>query len=179
MPAPSFQSWLASLLGQNEYSAKLLLKDRTALHFLVAWSLFEAKCAAGRFGAKKLLKSDLYPKFTSKELALIAESSEALHKRYQNKNRLEELAPASDRVPEVYSRIESCINLPAKDLSEQDHLFFCAFVASRVRNNMFHGAKGIDDWLRDKPLIENATNILMLFISAAERQQPSLIAEDA
>lgn len=155
------------------------MKDKTALHFLVAWSLFEAKCAGGRFGTKKLLDSEMYPAFVSHELHLLAEAAAVFHDRYQDQHRLNSLAPPADRVTNVFSRVESILSITVMDLAERDSHFLCAFVASRVRNNMFHGTKKLEDWLRDKPLIERATQVLMLFVSAAERQHPSLIAKAA
>ena len=156
-----------------------MLKDKAALHFLVAWSLFEAKCAGGRCGAKKLCSPETYPAFSIDERQVIAEAAKDFHDRYHDRRRLDMLAPPDDRVATVFSRIESVLAVPATDLSERDRQFLCAFVASRVRNNMFHGTKKLEDWLRDKPLIESATQVLMLFVSAAERQHPTLIAEAA
>jgi hypothetical protein len=42
-----FEHWLGELLGESEHEVAYLLKDETALRFLIAWSLFEAKCFDG------------------------------------------------------------------------------------------------------------------------------------
>lgn len=43
----TFHSWLGTLFGHSESQVLLLLDNKTALQFLVAWSLFESKCFAG------------------------------------------------------------------------------------------------------------------------------------
>jgi hypothetical protein len=50
----SFQSWLGTLVGHSEFEVRRLLEDESALHFLVAWSLFESKCFAGFVKAKQI-----------------------------------------------------------------------------------------------------------------------------
>lgn len=51
---PTFANWLGNLLQQSELEVQRLLADETALHFLLAWSLFESKCFGGDLNAKKL-----------------------------------------------------------------------------------------------------------------------------
>lgn len=174
-----FEHWLAGLLGQDVYAAKRLLNDRTALHFLIAWSLFESKCAGGKFEAKSLLDAAFLPVPNTIEQASIQCLAGTLHVRYQDAQRLSALAPENLTPKNVLEKMQTLLNMPVIHLSAPDHSFICAFVASRIRNNMFHGVKGIDDWLRDKSLIENGTEALQLFVSSTERVRPTLDLEAA
>ncbi len=40
----AFGEWLAELLGQDRGEVEKLLKSERAVHFLMAWSLFESRC---------------------------------------------------------------------------------------------------------------------------------------
>ncbi|WP_152052421.1 hypothetical protein [Tautonia marina] len=175
----NFEQWLAGLLGQREYAAKQLLEDRTGLHFLIAWSLFESKCFSGNFEARKLLVDGLLPDTSLDEQQSLQRLGSLFHARYQDDQRLFALAPKEFTPQYLLEELRKLLQLPRQDLSAQNHRFICLFVASRVRNNMFHGMKGIDDWLRDKELIEQSTEALQVFVSAAERDKRTLAPEVA
>ena len=51
---PSFSAWLGTLFGHSSGDIQRLLKDKAALHFLIAWSLFESKCFGGFVQAKNI-----------------------------------------------------------------------------------------------------------------------------
>ena len=169
-----FEIWLSGLLGQRKDAAKRLLSDRTALHFLIAWSLFESKCAGGRFEMKSLLDEKFFPAPIAAEQVSLRDLAATFHARYQDANRLSTLAPSELTPRDVLGKMQTLLLLPETQLSAIDHCFVCAFVAARIRNNMFHGVKGIDDWLRDKSLIEKGIGVLQLFVSGAERVRPTL-----
>lgn len=44
MPVDPFDQWFANHLGQDAHQVELLLRDKTAIRFLIAWSLFETSC---------------------------------------------------------------------------------------------------------------------------------------
>lgn len=54
MAVPHFARWFAELLGQSELEVERLLRDRTAIQFLITWSLFESKCFDGYATSNKI-----------------------------------------------------------------------------------------------------------------------------
>ena len=171
---PSFESWLGAILGQDQHQVRRLIKDATGLHFLIAWSLFESKCCGGDFKAARHCSAAALPDMSAEEKSVLRASAGVLHTRYQSKSNLNRLAPP-DVTP--YKALEAfTLNLqkPFNELTAADITSLCVFVASRVRNNMFHGQKGIDDWLHDKALISTCTTILQMLVSASERAAPTL-----
>ena len=84
MMAVKFEGWLAALLGQSETEVESLLRSTMALHFLIAWSLFESKCFGGCQSFAKL--DEFADRLVNKEAfvaANVSGASEHFHKRYQ------------------------------------------------------------------------------------------------
>jgi hypothetical protein len=86
-----FEQWLAALFGQKQTEIEKVLKDETALHFLMAWSLFEAKCFGG------FLKSCCLEGFARRMIAesfdhaKICEAARHFYDRYQDPQLLKTL----------------------------------------------------------------------------------------
>lgn len=176
---PTFKTWLGELLKQNTYNVNKLLNDNTALHFLIAWSLFESKCFKGDFVARDIPRYALrIVEDASNDILLIRQHTQHFHVRYQDEIHRENMVP--ERTPKnIREKWEECLRIPFEDLSLEQAVFLGTFVASRFRNNMFHGVKGIDDWLYSRPEIILCTEILQILVSLAEAQNPTLLTQDA
>lgn len=174
----NFESWLGDILGQDQYQVRRLIKDPTGLHFLMAWSLFESKCCQGEFKAARHCNADALPHADSEERALLQSAGKFLHTRYQNETGRNSLAPSSVTNRKALDEFLRSLKKPVEALLDSEIIVLCVFVAARVRNNMFHGQKGIDDWLRDRDLIQTCTTILQVLVSAAERGRPTLTSCD-
>ena len=85
----SFTAWLAELLEQSEFEVQRLLSDETAMHFLLAWSLFEAKCFKGDLGAQdlKAFAGDVGG-LEEASFELLASAGKHFHERYQDRTKL-------------------------------------------------------------------------------------------
>jgi hypothetical protein len=173
----SFEHWLGKILGQDHNAVRRLIKDPTGLHFLMAWSLFESKCCGGEFDANKHCGGDSMPVTDRDESEAIAEEALYFHQRYQSPHLLESLAPLSKSSKKARNAFVQVLELPREGLADVQARIITVFVCSRVRNNMFHGVKGIDDWLRDGDLIRRCTTVLQHFVAARERQHPTLAVE--
>jgi hypothetical protein len=55
-----------------------------------------------------------------------------------------------------------------------ERLYFLGIVAYGFRNNMFHGNKGVESWLRYTEQIRLCTDTIGHFVSHAEHRRPSL-----
>lgn len=170
----SFNEWFASLLGQRQHQVERLLDDRTAIHFLIAWSLFESKCFGGYVLTSKF---DSYVSDTIKsgfKVSTMIANVEHFHARYQDKERFKHLMHT-----QTSKRLSEALSLPVGDLSTEECLYLLVFVAYRFRNNIFHGNKGVDTWLGYSDQIRRCTELLQACVSHAETDLTSLRGEDA
>ena len=172
---PTFANWLGQLLGQNEIEVQRLLEDENALHFLLAWSLFESKCFGNNVRA-----SDLNPFASSCVnpnrgiVELLRKPAKHFHARYQDKNKLANLMP-KDRTPKVMvAEFKELIGVDFDRLSEEQVVKLVAYVVYRFRNNIFHGAKGVASWLGFQEQIRLCVEALQVFVSHAEANKPTM-----
>lgn len=170
----TFPRWLTTMLKENERDVVQILRDETALHFLIAWALFESKCFRGFLSAKDLRQ---FATRTSNEGFRVEQLRDALshfHQRYQSKSTLGRLLH-DDRNPKaVVSAFEKCLGVPTSSLPREDQIFFVAFVLYRYRNNMFHGNKGVESWLQFRHQIQLCTGAMQMFVAHAESLIPSM-----
>jgi hypothetical protein len=173
----TFVQWLGKILGQDEPSVRRLITDPTGLHFLMVWSLFESKCCGGEFEVTKHCSGFAMPKTNDEETRAILEQVRHFHQRYQSQSNVDALAPIAKSSKKARQAFITVLANPEASLSNGQTQMIAVFVASRIRNNMFHGQKGIDDWLRDKDLILRCMQVLQIFVAAQERERPTLTAE--
>lgn len=172
---PTFANWLGNLLQQNELEVQRLLADETALHFLLAWSLFESKCFRGELNAKKLGEfSENLAGRQDAPLDSLRGPAEHFHSRYQDPQKLSNLMPKDKTRKEVVVEFKKCLNVPFDQLSRTQIIFLVAVVVYRFRNNIFHGAKGVGSWLRYKEQIRLCIGSMQTFVSHAETQSPTM-----
>jgi hypothetical protein len=169
-----FEHWLGKLLCQDEREISRLLADRTALRFLIAWSLFESKCFAGfvRIGeiehfSKRIVAEGFDTAVTNDALA-------HFHNRYQCNRRYQHLMHR-----QACRRMDTMIQRSLDSFTPEDKAFFVTLVAYRFRNNMFHGNKGVASWLKYTDQISLCTSVIGHFVSHAEEARPSLPERDA
>jgi hypothetical protein len=171
----SFANWLAAMLKEPELQVDRVLRDETALHFLIAWSLFESKCFknelfAGRLRAfaERLPREGFAVEYLSGPLA-------HFHERYQVRQRLDNLLHHDKTSQEVLDHFKRCLESPASALTATDQIFFVAFVVYRFRNNMFHGNKGVRSWLQFRPQVQLCTFAMQQFVAHDESHSPSMV----
>ncbi|HBT32680.1 MAG TPA: hypothetical protein DEB15_07520, partial [Pusillimonas sp.] len=150
MSTSDFDTWLAAHLGQSPIQVTSLLRDKTAIRFLIAWSMLEAGCFYGFARGKELnahcqrivedegfCVSPLRPIFNH------------FHNRYQDKKRHKNLMHGHTE-PDI----TSLLLCPIESLSETQILYFLVAIVYRYRNNIFHGSKGVESWLKYKAQID-------------------------
>lgn len=161
MPVDPFDQWVANYLGQDAREVTRLLGDKTAIRFLIAWSLFETSCFGGFAKvedfddfARDLVSTKGYQ---PSELMVAANH---FHERYQDKKLYRNL---------MHKQKSPCIALiRQKDvgsLSADEIVFFVIFVVYRYRNNIFHGNKGVQSWLKFKHQIKLCINVMQTLIT--------------
>jgi len=86
MPVDDFDQWFANYLEQDACEVARLLNDKTAIRFLIAWSIFETSCFGGFAKDKDIedFAKDLVGTegFQPSELMVAANH---FHNRYQDK----------------------------------------------------------------------------------------------
>ena len=161
MPIGTFNRWFADYLAQSPLEVERLLCDRTAVQFLIAWSLLETGCFHG-FAQGKELKSHCtrlveVENFDAKVLAPIVA---AFHSRYKNKKRYANLMH-DHALPDI----KDLLARPILSLSPLEKVFLVVSVIFRYRNNIFHGTKGVQSWLVFKPQIEQCIQAMQHLLS--------------
>jgi len=168
--AATFHSWLGTLFGHSELQVRRLLDDEAALHFLMAWSLFESKCFGGFVRAAKI---ECYARLTSKSIAAatLPDAAEHFHARYQDSKLFENLMHEQRN-----ERLSSLLKAHFANLTTEDRLFFLVFVIYRYRNNIFHGNKGVMSWLHYREQIQYCIAAMQFMVSHAEQIKPTMKA---
>ena len=170
-----FSTWLGRLFGQSEFQARRILEDECALHFLVAWSLFESKCFAGfvklhqiRQFARRVAVEEHF------DTGSLQAAATHFHDRYQDEGRLSNLLHQQACEPFV-----TILRKPFATLKPEETMFLVVLVAYRFRNNIFHGNKGVESWLRYGEQISLCTSVLQALVSHAENISPTMKTEEA
>ncbi|MDY6911427.1 MAG: hypothetical protein SVM79_03600 [Chloroflexota bacterium] len=165
-----FHGWLAELLGKSEIEVQNLFKDATAQQFLIAWSLFESKCFYGFLREKQIKDySEKIANDQTFDVTQLTPSAKHFHDRYQNSKHF------SNLIHSHYSQETNDILVKNLDLLDaKEIVFLVTFVTYRFRNNIFHGTKGVDSWLRYKPQIVYCIEVMQYLISHSESKSPTM-----
>jgi len=171
----SFSSWLGQLFQQSELEVQRLLTDEAAMQFLLAWSLFESKCF------KNDLHSNRLPDFanelvSSNKVALDSLNLPAMyfHARYQAPKKFANLMPSNKTPARMVDALKNLLAIPFEKLTKQQVIELLSYVVYRFRNNMFHGAKGVQSWLQYSEQIRLCVEVLQVFVSYAEAKSPTM-----
>ena len=168
---PTFETWLAKLLGQRELEIRRLMNDGTAIRFLMVWSMFEGRYL--RDSANEQVIDQLAKRIVDEGFnpTCLSEALNHLHARYQDKSRLRALL--HDRKSKLFNQI---ISIPIAELSPIQQAFLVMFVVFRFRNNMFHGNKGVESWLKYSQQIQLCTEVMQAIILHAEANKENVAA---
>jgi hypothetical protein len=160
MKIKEFNSWLACYFHQNEQEVTKLLEDKTATQFLIAWSLLELKLFPKGVDYKKIKEfADDDSKNINLNIGEIDELGQIFHHRYQDDVSYRRLMYG--RNCEIMNKLRGK-NFP--DFSPSDKIYFVMVVVFRYRNNIFHGNKGVDSWLKYRECILKCITIMQLLI---------------
>lgn len=168
LPNPSFSSWLGRLFGHSDRDIQRLLNNETALHFLIAWSLFESKCFEGFVKAKDIEKFS-QTACSSIDWQVLNAITEHFHARYQCPNLFANLMHG-----QVDLKLRNLLRKSVNQFSCADHLYFLVFVIYRYRNNIFHGNKGVQSWLQYQEQIQYCIHAMQVLVSYSESRVPTM-----
>lgn len=168
---PDFAEWLAIYFKQSPHEVVSLLRDTTAVRFLITWSIFESKCFNGYMREKDISKfANRVSKQKEFERADFDFYLKHFHERYQNKKLYRNLMHKQDS-----TKLEEILQKGSPELTNCDAVFFLSFVAYRCRNNIFHGNKGVGSWLRYQPQINYCSTVMQQLVILTEAARNSLL----
>lgn len=174
----SFAKWLADLLKQPEVAVEDFLRNRDALHFLIAWSIFESKCFSGFLLANDL---DSFAKRISNEgfeCQAILSAVTHFHGRYQDSEKLRNLLHG--KTPErVIRQLAKILSKNASIITPSESIYLVVVVVYRFRNNIFHGGKKVGSWLGYGEQIRLCTESMQHFVRHAESRKITMEADAA
>lgn len=164
---PTFQSWLAEHWKTDSGAVSQILADPLAVHFLISWSIFESGFFVGReqFSAKIEAFAKSYPKDSENEQLL--EAAKHFHERYQDRTLYDSLMHT-----QKCKKLELLIHQKEFDeLNSEENIFLLVWVVFRYRNNIFHGNKGVQSWLKYQVQIEFCVSTMQSMIDARTNMQ--------
>jgi len=156
-----FTNWLSTHLKVSRRNINILLKDELATYFFMTWSIYESKCYNG-FANINSLKKFISVIENKVSVGIIEEDAKYFHKRYQNQINYKHLI-YDKKNDNIEFRI--IISKEYSVLTLYEKLFLLSFVIYRYRNNIFHGNKGIESWLKYKEQIQKCITIMQLFLN--------------
>lgn len=157
----TFDQWFADYLQQDQIQVERLLRDKTATRFLIAWSLFESRCFGGFVQVNKLSAFAAHVTGTDAfRHEDFLESGKHFHSRYQDERRYKNLMHNQGS-----KELEDILSTPFDEVTDYQLIFMLLFVVYRFRNNIFHGNKGVESWLRYKEQIVFCLSVMQSLIS--------------
>ena len=157
----TFDQWLADYLQQDQHQVECLLSDKTGTRFLIAWSLLESRYFGG------FAKVDKFSAFATEVTENNAfrkenflEPGRHFHNRYQDKRRYKNLMHKQSS-----KKLEGILSTKFDTLSDYQRIFMLVFVVYRFRNNIFHGNKKVESWLKFKEQIGFCLRVMQSLIS--------------
>lgn len=165
----AFEDWLSELFNKELGEVKRLIEDQLAIRFLIVWSIFEAKCFDGFVKSKDLEKFSNRIVAEGLDISPIDRHVNYFHVRYQDKQLYSKLMHR-DKLP----RLEHLLTSQSEDLIPVERVYLVAAVVYRYRNNIFHGNKGVQSWLKFGEQIGRCTEVMQCFVSHAEATRPTI-----
>lgn len=161
-----FDRWYASYLGQDEKEVAALLHDQLSVHFLLAASMLESICFAGKLSADKI-----HPYAQGADALTILDTpgttnaAEYFHSHYRNEANYRDLMHE-----EKSAEFKKVIDTDYTSLTKADVVFLLLFVVYRFRHNVFNGGDGVRTWMQHHFEIELCTLVMQALISAANHK---------
>ncbi|MFN8489450.1 MAG: hypothetical protein U0350_17845 [Caldilineaceae bacterium] len=157
-----FVKWFADYLDEEEKAVRILLQDKSALSFLMTWSIFETICFGNYMKYKDVQE---FPKRVIAKAGfarhMFDEAITHFHSRYQDKQLYKNLIFEARNDSED---VKTMLNKNLSQVSDNEGICLLTFVVYRYRNNIFHGNKGVSSWLQFTTEINLCSKSMQNFI---------------
>lgn len=162
----TFDQWFADYFQEDQLQVEHLLRDGTATRFLIAWSLLESRCFGGFVAVDKLspFATDVTERATFRNESF-REPGRHFHSRYQDKQCFKNLIHKKHKNSNELEEFRGILSKQFDVLSDYQLVFMLLFVVYRFRNNIFHGNKGVESWLKYKEQIDFCLRVMQSLIS--------------
>lgn len=70
-----------------------------------------------------------------------------------------------------YPKIKEIIRKQNSDFNIHEKLHFILYVVYRYRNNIFHGSKGVESWIRFKPQMERCVKVMIEILNSKHNER--------
>lgn len=159
------KEWICSKLNIKEtFRLDSLYKNSFALNYLFVWTIFERK----NFDSfMKVGKIEEFAKQKINYIDILEEYFYHFYERYKigeegNKKR-KNLCHKSKCNGRCYTpcKFYQILKKEFGKISAEEKIYFLVYIVYRYRNNMFHGTKGLESWIRYKLEIERCIDIMM------------------
>ncbi len=164
-----FDTWFADHLGERPEEVTRLLDDKTAVRFLIAWSLLEPKCFGGFARGKDLPSHCQRLTDGGFDPGPLSPIIKHFHSRYQCEERHLDLMRGNTK-PDIKPLLEKSLD----ELSNCEKVFLIVSVIFRYRNNIFHGLKSVESWPQYERQIKYCVQIMQSLITHATEREKSV-----
>lgn len=176
----AFLEWLAKQLkAQSKEDIQKVCDEKYALYFLMTWNIFEKTLFDTNCQFHKALNQShdliirLSDDFSSEEIKALNRffdrykySSECVKHLFNQKTDKTGEARGFKSEFKSYLKKENFSDLLAE---KEKAVKFALCIIIRYRNNMFHGNKGVSNWLAYRQQINDCTCLMQHFISKNEQ----------
>lgn len=171
----TFAKWLGIVLQQSEVEVTRLLDSSFGSEFFVSWTILEGKRLDGdanaatlkNFAAALTAKSNILHEVRSEYDHFYSRYKFGRHAATYRKNLLGEGKSA-----EIKRIICDHVDAEPTRHEDFDKVLFLLVVIYRFRNNMFHGKKGVESWLKYEEQIRLCTSAMQKLLLHPAKSNP-------
>lgn len=154
------KEWLRESLECESFEMDRLYNSQTGLNFLLVWNIFEVELF-NKFCTKEGLRNVAVKLSHNSSIGDLQKYIEYFHNRYQN----DKAKYRSLKHGEYNAATPDYVVANTLDNSSlEEKIHFLLFVLLRYRNNMFHGNKGLTNWLQYDVQIRLCTEAMCLLV---------------
>ncbi|WDM21272.1 hypothetical protein [Paenibacillus polymyxa] len=159
------EQWVKDKLNCRREDIERLFKSKTARNFLIVWNIYEIELF-NKYCTLSLLGDVALRLSLSARVGELQGTIEYFHERYYKDKEKYRHLKNNQRPVEIPDKVASS---PLSECSLEQKIHFLLFVLFRYRNNMFHGNKGLVNWLQYDEQIQSCTKTMCLIIDMYEK----------
>jgi len=158
------EQWVKDKLECRPEDMDRLFNSKTARNFLIVWNIYEIELF-NKYCTLALLGDVALKLSRSTRIRDLQGIIEYFHDRYYNDKEKYRHLKNGRKPVEIPDEV---VSSPLSRCSIEQKIHFLLFVLFRYRNNMFHGNKGLINWLQFDEQIRSCTKAMCIIVDMYE-----------